>query len=1159
MPYTSPSLADNTTLQRLLNRGNHGTANESEISLLSSRLAQDPLRSQDTTAIPVANPVADSIESILHTDPESQDPLLTPLNTQESLDPEPRATSEPLHLEPAFKLLSGTQSHDSDPLGKQPLLTETLDDEQETPQNQPGQSSQILNFAMESTQLYSYAQLSQNSLALRLNVLKRSLEILSEHPELYSSYEPPSYPSLRQDNEDDPKRRISIQTNASSALLSLLFRQQTSQPQPQQPQRAAPQMARIPSRYDTSTPSKQQMDLIDTVSNDVKDIIKLLDDIRLVDLKSNQPQKLVNDLHDLSLLNLNNSKQEDLKIRLLHALATPFVENSNTNPNTTMMQRSETSNISLSTLQYQSTNANGRLFHSMSSNKKVAPQAIFTCDLEAPWSMKLANDLACLMFGVSRSSLRAFTLMDLIASRSRDFVLSKLMKAHDKLTIFAGEIIAIQRPNNHFAWTSMWGKRKDNMMILIFDQIPCDSGDLVITKDNDRFVVKSFVSNYGNQLFSKDLIGKDVSLISKTLLNDINGLTLSVEVSSLIKKTRYYTLLINKKNAPSAITAVTLDSDTNIPTVKLNIHSMPYIAGTLVISSKDYNILSYNSAACKNLFGHGKDLLNSSIDFLIPNFTKLLSYLFAEDKNLHLKVGLVLPEHYFRKAASLVATLDQDELEFLFLNSDGISARHRDGNSFKIDVQLRVTSLKTLMLWITYSGGAPKVSNDTEKQVHFDNPIGNRSVINQIGDDKKVSEELNHQQIDEEIDLPSQLRLFNESEIDSCGSSMDGLSRENSVKTPLRKVHHSSSSLELKQRRKPEARTPSTSSNSSITLLSKTPPSSSATNLDQIKAPLDNVELIQRGIKAIALNGSVVKQFSELELLKIENESINEIKSKSKLWPKEVGLKRREKKLSDFLILKNMGEGAYGKVVQARHKDDPFYKLIIKCIVKERILVDTWVRDRKLGTIPSEIQIMDTLNHNPHPNIMRIVDFFEDSKYYYLETPQHGDPPGIDLFDLIELQTSMNELECKFIFRQIVQAVHHLHQNGIIHRDIKDENIIIDNQGIIKLIDFGSASYVKNGPFDVFVGTIDYASPEVLNGKPYEGKPQDVWAMGVLLYTLIYKENPFYNVDEIMEGELRFPFVTSDECIALIEKILDRDIRKRPTMKEILEDPWLSF
>ena len=100
----------------------------------------------------------------------------------------------------------------------------------------------------------------------------------------------------------------------------------------------------------------------------------------------------------------------------------------------------------------------------------------------------------------------------------------------------------------------------------------------------------------------------------------------------------------------------------------------------------------------------------------------------------------------------------------------------------------------------------------------------------------------------------------------------------------------------------------------------------------------------------------------------------------------------------------------------------------------------------------------------------------------------------------------------------------------VVHRDVKDENVVLDGEGRVKLIDFGSAAYIKNGPFDVFVGTIgesvymyvrplltisqDYAAPEVLQGKAYGGKEQDIWAMGILLYTIVYKENPFYNIGE---------------------------------------------
>ena len=147
----------------------------------------------------------------------------------------------------------------------------------------------------------------------------------------------------------------------------------------------------------------------------------------------------------------------------------------------------------------------------------------------------------------------------------------------------------------------------------------------------------------------------------------------------------------------------------------------------------------------------------------------------------------------------------------------------------------------------------------------------------------------------------------------------------------------------------------------------------------------------------------------------------------------------------------------------------------------------------------------------------------------------------------------------------------------VVHRDIKDENVILDGEGRVKLVDFGSAAYIKSGPFDVFVGTIgmftilksalndafanscsDYAAPEVLRGLPYRGKEQDVWALGILLYTIVYKENPFYSIDEIMDHDLRVPYVMSEECIDLIRKMLDRDVERRIGIQAVLEHPWCT-
>ncbi|KAI8384618.1 kinase-like domain-containing protein [Radiomyces spectabilis] len=227
--------------------------------------------------------------------------------------------------------------------------------------------------------------------------------------------------------------------------------------------------------------------------------------------------------------------------------------------------------------------------------------------------------------------------------------------------------------------------------------------------------------------------------------------------------------------------------------------------------------------------------------------------------------------------------------------------------------------------------------------------------------------------------------------------------------------------------------------------------------------------------------------------------------------------------IDDYHILDDLGEGAYGLVKLAVRKNDPEKKkVVIKYVIKSRILVDCWTRDRKLGTIPAEIHILHTLRKIPHPHCAAMIDYFEDDDHYYIIMPLHGD--GMDLFDYIELKPHMAEFEIKSIFRQVADAVRHLHDHSIVHRDIKDENVILDGAGAVRLIDFGSAAYMKAGRrFDTFFGTLEFSSPEVLRGHTYEGPPQDVWALGILLYTLICRENPFYDVDEIMGGELRWP------------------------------------
>ncbi|GAA6044375.1 hypothetical protein JCM8097_004901 [Rhodosporidiobolus ruineniae] len=170
-----------------------------------------------------------------------------------------------------------------------------------------------------------------------------------------------------------------------------------------------------------------------------------------------------------------------------------------------------------------------------------------------------------------------------------------------------------------------------------------------------------------------------------------------------------------------------------------------------------------------------------------------------------------------------------------------------------------------------------------------------------------------------------------------------------------------------------------------------------------------------------------------------------------------------------------------------------------------------------------------------HPNVSGLLDFFEDNEYYMLVMPQATASPstafpssvlsstprhGQDLFDYVDAHPNgLAVPDIQRILRQLTDAIYFLHEHSIVHRDIKDENVVLDAEGTVRLIDFGSAAYVKEGrKFDTFSGTLDFAAPEVLKGARYGGKEQDVWALGVLGYVLVCGECPFWSPDEAMRG-----------------------------------------
>ncbi|XP_026550713.1 PAS domain-containing serine/threonine-protein kinase [Notechis scutatus] len=247
-----------------------------------------------------------------------------------------------------------------------------------------------------------------------------------------------------------------------------------------------------------------------------------------------------------------------------------------------------------------------------------------------------------------------------------------------------------------------------------------------------------------------------------------------------------------------------------------------------------------------------------------------------------------------------------------------------------------------------------------------------------------------------------------------------------------------------------------------------------------------------------------------------------------------------------------IGKGAFGFVWTGKCKMDE-KEVVVKFIWKGRVLDYCWVEDPELGTITQEISILRKLQH---PNIIKVLDIFENQQFFQLVMEKHG--TGLDLFTFIDNQPDLDEPLASYIFRQLISAVKYLRSRNILHRDIKDENIIIAEDFTIKLIDFGSAAYLEPGKmFYTFCGTIEYCSPEVLSGNPYSGPELEMWSLGITLYTIIFGENPFCELEETIDAVLRPPYKVSVGLMSLLSGLLKPFPQDRITLEMVIQDPWV--
>ncbi|KAH0787546.1 AGC family protein kinase [Histomonas meleagridis] len=245
--------------------------------------------------------------------------------------------------------------------------------------------------------------------------------------------------------------------------------------------------------------------------------------------------------------------------------------------------------------------------------------------------------------------------------------------------------------------------------------------------------------------------------------------------------------------------------------------------------------------------------------------------------------------------------------------------------------------------------------------------------------------------------------------------------------------------------------------------------------------------------------------------------------------------------LNDFEIIKVIGRGYFGKVSLVRFKrNNKLYAL--KSMSKAKLVQYNYV-----DQILNERQV---LIQNNHPFLVSAHYAFQtDSKIFIVLDYV----PGGELFERLRKENCFSERRTKFYVTEVILGLEHLHKNGVIYRDIKPENILIDEDGHIKITDFGFAKPNMKTFTDTtttFCGTPIYLAPEICRMQPYT-RSVDWWELGVFMYELLTGEPPFFNRNpervqqNIINKPVKCPDYLSKEVVDLISKLLEKNPLKR--------------
>lgn len=256
-----------------------------------------------------------------------------------------------------------------------------------------------------------------------------------------------------------------------------------------------------------------------------------------------------------------------------------------------------------------------------------------------------------------------------------------------------------------------------------------------------------------------------------------------------------------------------------------------------------------------------------------------------------------------------------------------------------------------------------------------------------------------------------------------------------------------------------------------------------------------------------------------------------------------------------------LGDGSYGKVKSA-YSERLKTNVAVKIINRKKAAPDFLEK-----FLPRELEIQAALSH---PSIIKIFKIFETSDgkvFIVMELGVQG-----DLLEFVKSRGALPEDFARKLFKQLTAAIKYMHDQDIVHRDLKCENLLLDKDFNLKVSDFGFTRrivYDDTGKMELsktFCGSAAYAAPEVLQGIPYNPKMYDIWSMGVILFVMVCGSMPYddSNIKRMLriQKEHRVDFPRSrhvpGECKDMIYKILHPDVKRRLDICSIMEHQWLG-